>query len=224
MCTWFLSPQPFPGRVSAGGGAGGVTTGGVTTGGGTVVVGGVVSGGDWSGCDVGADGVVSTGGLAGVPLGGAGVGVTGVVGAVGVVGVVGEVGVVVGGAGFFVTGGKVGFAVGGAGTNGVLFVGLICAANCGCTMVASRTGCCFATIVRGRVTTRACACGGAVRTGAATEPESGGGSGSTTTTAGRCRTPRIRVSAITPTAQAARNARSIYIEVSSRRQTAQVRP
>jgi fibronectin-binding autotransporter adhesin len=221
VCTWFLSPQPFPGRVSAGDGAGGGATGGVTTGGVTVVVGGVVSGGDSSGCDVGADGVVSTGGLVGVTFGGAGVGVTGVDG---VDGAAGDVGVVVGGAGVFVAGGKAGFAAGGAGTDGVLFAGPTCAANCGSATGASRTGCCFATIVRGRVTTRACTCGGAVRTGAATEPASGGGAGSTTTTVGRCRTPRIRVSAITPTAQAARNARSIYVEVSSRRQTAQVRP
>jgi len=214
VCTWFLSPQPLPGRVLTSGG------GGVTTGGGGVVTGGVVGGGDSSGCDVGADGVVSTGGLAGVTTGGAGAGVTGVVGVGGVVGVVG---VVVGGAGVFFTGGKPGFGVGGDGTAGVRFSGRRSAANCGRTTALSRTACCFATTVRGRVTTRTRTRGGGDKTGAATELESGGGAGSETTIVGRCRMPRIRVSAITPTAQAARKARNISLEVSSRRQTAQVR-
>ena len=207
MCTWFLSPQPLPGRVSAGGG---VTTGGVTTGGV-----GVVSGGDSSGWDVGADGVVSTtGGLAGGTTGGAGLGATGGVGVVGVAGVVGDVGVV-GGAGVWVTGGTLG--VGGVGIVRVRRAGRICAANCGFATGASRTVCCFVTIVRGVTTRTRC---GAERTGAATERESGGGAGSVMTIVGRCWVPRKRVSAITPTAQAARNARSISFEVSARRQTA----
>ena len=86
MCEWFLSPYPWPGRLSdcagcwTGGGAGGVTAGWTTGAIGTAAAGALGGGGGVGGAGVTTGGVgVTTGGVA---LGGCGAG-TGFAGAFG---------------------------------------------------------------------------------------------------------------------------------------------